>query len=376
MALLRRGHPWIAGYAIPQNVIDEPFHQGAIVSRYRKRKTISDPSTLRNPRSPGGYILPQSVRDEPLGQGVRTTHYRKRGTISGLVPEIVVAGKQTGRVGVGGIFEDERQTGRLGVLSGTTLGGHSVLGALGDEPPGGGRDGVAKLAKETAAMIMANSRSVAPAHRKIFVQAVLGNIDRGLPDKVAAKAALLMKDKRYDAKTALQKAIAVEVANDTLNSLVTMGKTGRVPTSGLLGLGACGCAGMQGLGFGWSDVKSAAKKTAGVVLAPATGGASLALTFPGTASKVADAAKGTLDKIGQAACKLADSGALKLGGAIGGAAAGGPQGAQAGSAGADVAQALCAKPAAPGPLPPPDSGLPIVPILIGGGVLMAVLLLA
>lgn len=371
MALLRKGSPYIAGYAIPQNVIDEPFHRGAIVSKYRKRGTID--GGLRNPRNPGGrppYILPQSVRDEPPGLGVRTTHYRKRGTVSGQVPEIVTARKNTGRTGIG-IFDDGSQSGKLGILSSATMMGKSSLGALADAP-GGGRDGVAQLAKETAAVILASSRSVEPAHRKLFVQVVLANIERSLPDKVATRAELLMKEKKYDAKTALQKAIAVEVANDTLDSLIKMGKTGQMPTSGVLGLGACACSGMSGLGFGWSDVKDAAKKTTGVLLAPVTGGASLALTFPGTASKVGDAAKGALNKVGKVACKVANSGLLKLGAIAGGAAAGGPGGAQAGSAGADVAQGLCA----PTPAPVAEtSSFPIVPVAIGGGALLLAILL-
>jgi hypothetical protein len=330
---------------------------------------------LRNPRSPGGYILPQSVRDEPLGQGVRTTHYTKRGTIFGLVPEIVTAGAATERMGVGGIFESTPSAGRLGVLSGTTLGGRSTLGALGDAPaPGGSRDGVAALAKEASAIIMAQSRTVEPAYRKIYLQAVLGNIDRGLPNAVSAKAEYLMKRKNYDAKTALQKAIAVEIANHTIKELMEVGRTRRVPTSGLLGLGACS-GGPRGLGGVWDTVKSYTKKTTGAILAPATAGVSLAWTAPKTAGKVADKAKTALDKIGKVMCKVADSGLLKIGAAAAGGAAGGPQGAQAGSAGADATQQLCAAKDT-GPMDIVEGGgIPIVPILIGGGVLAVILLL-
>jgi hypothetical protein len=374
MALLRRGSPYIAGYAIPQNVIDEPFRRGAIVSKYRKRKTI-DVQGLRNPRNPGGwppYILPQSVRDEPLGQGVRTTHYTKRGTIFGLIPEIVTAREHTERVGVG-IFDENKSAGKYGTLSNPTLAGRSSLGALADAP-GGGRDGVAQLAKQIAGMLMADARQFrTPIERKIFLQAVLGNIDSSFPAAVESKAELLMKAKKYDAKTALLKAITVVVANHTLDQLMEMGKTGKAPTSGLMGLGAC-CAGADGLGGLWSSVKSYAKKGAGVILAPATGGASLALTFPGTASKVADKAKNALDKVGKVACKIANSGLLKLGAMAGGAAAGGPQGAQAGSTGADVAQGLCAP--TPGDAGSTGGGFPIIPVAIGGGaILLAVILL-
>lgn len=372
MALLRKGSPYIPGYAIPQNVIDEPFRRGAIVSKYRKRKTISDPSTMRNPRNPGGYILPQSVRDEPLGQGVRTTHYTKRGTIFGLIPEIVTARQHTERVGVG-IFDDNMSAGKLGVLSSATMMGKSSLGALADAP-GGGRDGIAQLSKQVAGMIMAGARQFrTPAEKKIFMQAVLGNIDPSFPAAVEAKAELLMKSKKYDAKTALLKAITVVTANHTFDQIMQMGKTGRRPTRGLMGLGACCGGSPDGLGGVWGSIKEYAGRSTGVILAPATGGLSLALTAPKTADKVADKAKALLGKIGDVACKITNSGLLKLGATVTGAATAGPGGAQAGSSGADVAQTFCTPTASP---VDSGSGFPIVPVVIGGGaILLAVILL-
>jgi hypothetical protein len=369
MAILRRGSPYIPGYATPQNVVDEPFHRGAIVSAYRKRRTID--GGLRNPRQVSGYVIPQSVRDEPLGQGVRTTHYTKRGTIFGTVPEIATTGKESGRIGVG-IFDDDQRSGKLGILSGSTIGGRSTLGALGDTPsPGSTSDGIAQFAQGAAATILADARHVAPEHRKIFVQAVLGNMDKRFPADVEAKSALLMKEKGYDAKTALQKAIAIVLANHTAKQLVEIGRTGRVPQSGL-----CGTCAPSGLGSVWGTVKSYTTKAAGVVLAPATGGASLALTAPKTADKVADAVKSTASKVGKTLCKVADTGILKIGAAAAGGALSGPQGAQAGAAGADATQQVCAAQNTGPLLPvPPEPGIPLMPILIGGGILAAILIL-
>lgn len=373
MAMLRRGHPWIAGYAIPQNVLDEGFHRGAIVSKYRKRGTIDVPP--RNPREPGGYILPQSVRDEPLGQGVRTTHYRKRGTISGLVPEVVTARNHTGRVGIGGIgiFDSPLKGGRLGVLSGSSLGGNSVLGALGDAP-GGGRDGIAQFAKDAAGKIMADARTVPADLRSAFVQGVLATIDEKYPDQVEAKAAQLMKEKQYDAKTALQKGIAVVFANELLGELMQIGKTGQIPTSGLMGLGMCSAqAGLDGV---FSTVKSAVKKT---VKFPVKAAKKIGKTTKKAAVSVKNAVKKAVNKVGQAICKVSNSGLLQMGATVGGTAAGGPGGAATGAAGATAVQSLCAKEPAPVEPPPPPapaaSSIPIVPIAIAGGALLLILAL-
>jgi len=281
-----------------------------------------------------GYSLPRNVLDEPYGQGVIVTKQAKRGTISGLQPAYLVDGP-----------------GAVGSLAGNTLAG-SVLsggprGSLSgtnfdtkDTPVqiGGASDPIANFGRDAAKLILSEMRKVPPAERVSTMRRLLDDIDGKLFDQVAATTKV-RQDAGETPAVALERALAASLAASYVEQLKKLGETRQPPTSGLLGL-ALGSVSPDGLGSFWGGVKGAGKK------------------------------------IGNGLKSLACKAANNPGAGIAATAAGGP----AGGTGVQLAAQLCGggqttDTAAPLPAPPSSSSFPIMPVLIGGGVLLAVLAL-
>jgi hypothetical protein len=249
-------------------------------------------------------------------------------------------------------------------------------------------DPVAAFGREGAKIVLAEVRTLAdPAHRKEALRAILEGIDSGLWSVVEARAAKLKNEKKYDAQTALEKAIAIEFSNRYLGQVIKLGKTGQAPTRGPLslayaeGLGACTCATQESLGFSIGGAFSAV-----------TGGAAKVVGAAGSVAKVAGGVAGSaLNKLGSLACAVGSSSALKTAVVTAAMVKGGQAGAAAAGKGAAVASKICAanpkamtaspggggyagevrdqRPAAA------KSKFPLVPVLIGGGALLAAVLL-
>jgi hypothetical protein len=378
MALLRDDHPWNPGYAIPKNVLDEPFGQGVLVTGYTPRGTISSlqPSWFRTGNAL--QAAAQVAKEQAVG-GL--------GSLGGL----------------GGIH------GSLGctALSRPTLSGSSIEP---DRPAvtspttvvmGGSNDPIANFGRQGAAAVLRYIKSVPVADRSTAMKTFLDQLDPGLWKSVADKATALQKEKGYNAPKALQKALQIMLADRLFNQFAKIGKTGSVPTSGLLGLidpqqRAVALSGLESLGFGLSSITGAVKSAANTVASTATsvakdagkfainasgavitGGASLLVNKgdiiqtakdAGSAIKsgaiaVKNAAADAINKLGDIACKtLGNPATAQVAGAV-------PHPyAQAAALGSQIAQGLCGSGVSPvteQPYTPPPPGIP-TSVLIAG----------
>jgi len=317
MARLRPSHPWNPGYSIPKNVLDEPYGQGVIVTKQAKRGTISalQPEWLVD----GAGAPPPAA---PLGS---------LGCAHG-----------NGSLGGATIKGNSLRSGSLGSLSGTSLG---AKGANGVEV-GGMSDPIANFGRQGAALIMSEVKYLKESDRVAAMRHILDSIDPQLFDMVAKRAEALGKSGVVP-RVAMERALAASLAGRYLEQLVKMGKTGAPPTFGVLGLGL-GTVDPEGLGGFFADVWGGIKKGAGAV---------------GSAAKTVG--KG----IGKLACKAAGN----PGTSIAAGAAGGP----AGATGAQLASELCGggTQSGGGYVPPPAAPFPIMPVLLIGGGLLAVLAL-
>jgi hypothetical protein len=334
--------PWQSGYALPQNVKDEPLGRGVLVTKYTPRRTIAT-------RLPADAWL-----DAPKGLSGMDMN---KGSLSSRDNRGVLGSDENGSLGSRGNRGVLGSYGDKGSLS--SRGNQGVLGAA-EFSPG---DPIVAFGRDSARAILNQVKALPVSERKNVLRAVLEGIDPGLWGVVEAKATELKKTKGYGATTALEKAIAISLSNRMLAQLMDLGK-GQAPSRGPLslaspeGLGACHCRTREALGGFFSSITKAA-----------TGAIS------GTAGKI-------VSTVGSLACKASNSGLLGPAAAIGGSAAGGPAGAQAGQIGAGVASQMCAKAPSGGGgggggayYPPPPAPFPVVPVLIGGGVLLGAIAL-
>jgi hypothetical protein len=327
---------WAPGLAIPKYVDGEPFGRGTFTTEYLRRRTFLAPPAGWT----AGYAIPQNVKDAPPGTGSLTTKQIKRRTISEWIPDgLMHRGKGDGVV--------LAQTPPGGALSG--LGAVDITTAP-VQTPGFPGDPIAQYGRELAAYII-NLVKMLPASERIeAMRASLEQIDPKLWNAVASKAEALEK-KGVASKTALQRALAASLADGFAREIIQIGLTGKVPRSGQVGATAFGAP--EPLGGFWSKLKGVAKSVGNKM--ESLGCKVLNSPVAGYAAGVAGTSAGIPPTVGAAGVQLAASAACGSGGAAAPAAAPAP---------------------APYPYPPPASGLPIVPIAIGGvAVIAAVLLL-
>jgi hypothetical protein len=346
----------------------------------------------KNPYSPG-YALPQNVLDEPLGRGVITTRYTPRRTIATYSPPTFRAARvATGLGSLGGTPNGSlggKSKSMFGVLGGLgSLGGTTVPSHAGVKVGGPG-DPIATFGKKSARVILANVGKVPVSHRTATLHTILDAIDPALWETVFGHTSRLAKGGTHP-KKALEKALSIEMANHFTGQLVRLGKTGVAPSRGAIALGCACAAGVKPPGLsGWfdsvTDAVGGAAKFVGSHIADAavTTGKFVGNQAANAASAAYHAAGSALSNIGGLACSAANSGILGAVAGAGGAVFGGPAGGAAGSKGADFAKSLCSSGQAPVNLNavnqaiarsgggggvaygPPSSGFPIVPIAIG-----------
>jgi hypothetical protein len=70
--------PWNAGYALPQNVIDEGIERRAFTTEWAPRGSFDDPAV-----GTAGYAVPAYIKEEGYGRGAFVTRYAPRGTYYG-----------------------------------------------------------------------------------------------------------------------------------------------------------------------------------------------------------------------------------------------------------------------------------------------------
>lgn len=367
MAQLRSSHPWNPGYALPQNVLDEPFGQGAIVTAYVPRGTISSlqPNWLKDGNALQAAALVQ--REAALGG---------HGSLGGV-------GGSHGSLGHTSLSKAS--------LAGSTVENETSPSAGMSSPivVGSSNDPIANFGRQGAVAVLQYIRSVPVANRSEAMKAFLDQLDPSLWKSVADKATSLQQEKGYNASTALKHALQIMLADRLLNQFAKIGMTGQAPVSGLLGLvePRQRVVALEGVmeALGWSitgAIKGAAStvvsgvKTAGSAVVNAPGNAATMVksaavstknAVVGAAVAVKNAASNAIDKLGDLACKTVGNPATaQVAGAVPHPAA------QAAAVGATVAQGLCGNGTSPvtgQPYTPPPP-FPMTTVLIGGAAVL------
>lgn len=345
-------NPWDnSGYVLPQNVKDEPLGQGTLATKWAKRGTISD----HVPKNT--FIIPK----KPL-----TTKWAKRGTISDYTPNYL---------GTLGNCEPEN----LGSLSGTSLKKSVLSGNSLDKDSllGSSRDPIASFGKEGSALILDKVKGVPKSQRVLTLKAVLASIKPGLDSTFSTKIIESRKKHNISSKAAIGKALSATLANHYVDQLKILKRTGSIPRQGIMGLGAyeeslaCACDNLKtnlAVGGLFGSITSSVGKLVGGGAKAVSSGAKKAGSAIKSGAKAAyNAGKSAIKGLASLACKAANAD----GASMAAAAAGAP--------GADkIAASLCSGPQ-PSMIETPmfstgGSSLPLVPILIGGGVLAFLLL--
>ncbi|MBT8452995.1 MAG: hypothetical protein KJO40_13585 [Deltaproteobacteria bacterium] len=323
---------------------------------------------LPHPWNPG-YALPKYIQAEPPGRGTFTTKWLPRGTISQLIPDYLA--KPTGRADTQLACDAE-----LGSLGCDSLGAQETLYQL--EPLGAigaGADPIKAYGERAAEWIMRTIYEVEPEDRTIALRALLDTVDKTLWDRVAKESAKF-KAKGLGSRPALQKAIALCMANGMMAELVKTGEKimqkKAVDPAQLQALGFCGpiCAAKK-VGSAAKSMGKGIGRAGSWVGGKAWSGAKSATNWVG---------KG-ISKLGGLACSVANSPIAPIAAGAGAAAMGAPP--QAGAMGVSAAGSLCGSKgdsaAAQQQLQTPTPGAPlpswVLPAAIGGGALVLVLVL-
>lgn len=347
MSFLQRAHPWNPGYAIPGYVLDEPPQRGTHTTNELPRGTYDQ----IGPHS-GGYTEPGYVLAERGRGGQYGTKMLPRGTVLGLPGDF------------------------LRPASGAPRGAPTAIGAcyeraaIGEDLDRGGfRAGnpIQLYGEEAAELIVGTIDEVPAGERMAALRVVLDAVSPTLWTAVQERLGEFGK-RGMPAKEALYWALAESMSEGMGKELVRLGRSGKVPTTGHLGLGATVANGRR---------RRARPLELGGFLGGLTSGA---VKWTGKAIK----------GIGGLSCKVVRNPAVPIVAAGVATAYGVPP--QVGYAGATVAQGICTK---KGKMPPgfdpgmypgmspgmypgmyPQPRPPwLMPALIGGGVLVLVLVL-
>lgn len=235
----RRRHPWDPGYALPQNVLDEPSRVGTLTTAYLPRRTIDAPSIPEPWRT--GYAYPEYVDSEPLGRGVFATAYMPRRTVDTLVPDYL-----------SGMVDDELGQADINTKSGATwresaarrYSGRPAPSAiersehaynLGFVDPASSEDAIGAFGHEAAAHILSTVMGMPRLQRKPALRKMLDRLEPGLWGRVTRKANALRAAGANDLE-AVRRALASSISHGLAQELIRAGRTGGL--SGLMGLGA------------------------------------------------------------------------------------------------------------------------------------------
>ena len=271
--------------------------------------------------------------------------------------------------------------------------GWSSMGVFGSVPSspgsstpklGSAQDPIANFGRDGAVVVMRAVKSVPQSERMATMRTVLDAIDTSLWDSVASKTKKFRDQKGYDAAKAMEHALASTFAESMAKDLVKLGKTKQMPTSGLLGLGTTeglGCCCRKAVGYGdLGSVWGGIKKVGGAVASGAkTVGKTVASGAKTAGSAVKNAAVDALKGLSKLACKASNSSLLTPIAAAAGTAVGGPAGGAAAASGGQILSSACRSGGGTPDLPPEPSaevgGIPMTPILLAGGAIVAVMLL-
>jgi hypothetical protein len=274
MSYLNKKNPYNPGYALPKNVLAEPERRGTFTTRAAPRGTIDTYRAAKKGTAwDPGYALPSNVLREKPGQGVLVTNWAPKGTIDSWNPSnFRKPGSDAGIVatsGLGSLGDDS-----LGYqLQSKPVTNDLVRQITGRVALPSSSDALAKYGKDAARIILANVNRLPPDQRATAIKEILGQIHPSLVSTVEAKAKKI-RAKRPGASSTevLERAASIALANHLSEQMIQAGKTGRVPTSGVLSTGGVSMDEMDGpldlsnwLGDAYRATKSAVKTTVSAV---------------------------------------------------------------------------------------------------------------
>ena len=322
-------YPWNAGYAIPEYIQNEG--NAVLTTKQLPRGTYSlPPSDLKM----GGYALPPNVIAETPGQGTFTTGYYPRRQIESLP---------------GSPFRES--------LSGVESQPASI--PLKDNP-------LFAFGRKSANWFVAAIKNVPAGSREEAARRLLNALEPGLFAKVTKDANKFMA--RGDSpEEALRKALAARFSDGIVKELIATGKNGKVKPQSLFGLGCTCMQGQTPTAGLWDSIKDVGKKAGRV----GAGVFTLGLSEKGVRDFIGDGLK----KVGDYACVALNHPLAEVGAAAAAGAKGAPP--QVGQTGVNVARNIaCPSGQIPVYVPPPSQTPEwVMPAVVGGGVLLAVIAL-
>ena len=370
---------WDAGYAIPDNVLDEPLRRSNLREGYALPRGFYDAPNAAPPWDPG-YALPANVRGEPLGTNPMTTRWLARRTIGATIPPLVPGAAQD-------IIDAGGATPEMNALSGSEwMDAQSWRYGFGDDQAANDAAPLDAWASDVASGVISAVRGVQPGNRTKALKAALNKLEPGLAVRVETTARKLAS-LGIPRSQALRVAIQDNVKAGLIQEALDLAYGGAPRAHSLMGLGIeaaydeYGYLAMDGIG-GWikkkgkqvgGAIKKGAKKTGGGIKkgAQKVGGA-----IKKGAEEVGGAVKDAAKWAGKATCTLLSSEKGQLAIAAGAGVAGAPP--DKALVGAQVGAGLCqgAANGAPPPPPPAREGLPVGLILGGAAVLGAAIIIS
>lgn len=324
----KKNHPWNAGYDIPEYIMREG--DDVRVTKGLPRGTYSLPPEGFDY---AGYAVPPNVKAEVPGQGTLTTGYMPRRTIASLPEDILE------RKGLSGV--------------------EAMRASL---PPSD--NPLYEFGRKSARWFVREIKKVPKKQREEAARLLLNGLEPGLFTKVDRDAQKLV-NQGVGPDEALYQALSKRFSSGMVNELVATGKKGKVKPNSLLGLGCSCCQGHQPTGGIWDAVKSVGRGGAAVF--------TLGLSEKGVRDFLGKGAK----TIGGYACQAINHPLAEVGAAAAAGAKGAPP--QAGQTGVAMAREIaCPEGQVPVLMPTaPVSATPqwVMPAVIGGGVLLAVIAL-
>lgn len=343
---------WDAGYAIPDDVRDEPLRRSHLREGYSLPRGFYDATASVPHAWNPGYALPANVDAEPIGTNPITTRWLARGTVGALIPPLV-PGAVADVIDAGGAGTPE-----MNALSGSEwMDAQSWRYGFGDD--GADAAPLAVWAGEVANGVISAVRGVAPRDRTAALRLSLDEMEPGLAGRVESSARRLAAA-GVPRSQALRVAIQDNVKSGLIQEALDLASGGAPRGDSLMGLGIeSAYDGYMEMGGPLDWTKRQAKKIGKGIKKGAKG--------------IGKAAKEAGKFAGKATCKLLSSEKGQL--AIGAAA--GLYGAPPDKAmvGAQVGAGMCQK--AGGGEPPPTvapQGLPMG-LILGGAAILGVAIL-
>jgi hypothetical protein len=204
---------WSPKYAYTDGVRVEDLQRGTFTTRQQPRGSYDDPWV-----SSQGYLVPNYVMQTPYGQGAVVTKWMPRGTAPYVAHWF--------------------QTPRAKIVAQTKASGDGNNYHIEQGNPS--QDPMRKYGRQVADHVIRSIRKLPKQHRRNAMKQLFDRIDPRLFTRVHATASKA-RAAGIPAPRALHHAIATEFRSGMARELTQLGQTGRVRTASQVGLGCFGC---------------------------------------------------------------------------------------------------------------------------------------